>query len=67
MHTRIQCMNMHEFIVNKFLKFYLLGILYNAIMHKCRFGQSYCIDLLKRILKQFILHFSELYFLFYIF
>jgi hypothetical protein len=34
-------------------------------MHKCRFGQAYYIDLLKRILNKFILHFSEFYFISY--
>jgi hypothetical protein len=31
------------------------------------FGQSYCQDPLKRILRKFILQFSELYFIFYVF
>jgi hypothetical protein len=34
-------------------------------MHKCRFGQAHYIDLLKRILNKFILHFSEFYFISY--
>jgi hypothetical protein len=29
------------------------------------FGQSYCKDLLKRILQRFILHFCDTYFVFY--
>jgi hypothetical protein len=32
--------------VNNYFKFGLLGISYNAIMHKCRFGLAYCINLL---------------------
>jgi hypothetical protein len=47
--------------INKFFKFCILGILYNAIMHKCEFDQDYCIDLLKRIPNIFILHFYEFY------
>jgi hypothetical protein len=47
------------------LKILILGISYNAIMHKCRFGQACCIDLLKRILKKFILQISEVYFISY--
>jgi hypothetical protein len=34
-------------------------------MHKKEFGQAYCKDLLNRILKNFILHFSEFYTIFY--
>jgi hypothetical protein len=41
MHAKIQCMNKHGFFVNNFFKFCILGILYNAIMHQCRFGQAY--------------------------
>jgi hypothetical protein len=36
-----------------------------AIMHKYRFGQAHCIDLHNRILKKFILYFSEIYSIFY--
>jgi hypothetical protein len=32
-----------------------------------RFGQAYCIDLLKRILTKFNLYFSKLYCIFYTF
>jgi hypothetical protein len=59
MNARIQHMNMHDLLVNNFFKFFMLGILYIAIMHKCRFGQDYCIDLLKRSLKKFISHFMN--------
>jgi hypothetical protein len=34
-------------------------------MHKIRFGQAYCIDLLKIILMKFRLHFSELHLIYY--
>jgi hypothetical protein len=33
-------------------------------MHKYRFGLAYCIDLLKRISKKFILHSSKVYSIF---
>jgi hypothetical protein len=32
--AKFQCMNMHGFLVNKFFKFCILGILYKTIMHK---------------------------------
>jgi hypothetical protein len=54
---------MHEHVwsfVNKFFKFCILGILHNAIMHKCGFGLDYYIDLLKRSLKKFMVHFYDL-------
>jgi hypothetical protein len=34
-------------------------------MHKKRFGQAYCKDLLEWILRKFILHFSYVYTIFY--
>jgi hypothetical protein len=34
-------------------------------MHKMEFGQAYCQDLVKRILKQFILYFYNIYSIFY--
>jgi succinate dehydrogenase hydrophobic anchor subunit len=40
MLEKIQYWNMHGFFVNNFLKIWLLGILYNAIMHKQGFGQA---------------------------
>jgi hypothetical protein len=43
----------------------MIGILYNAIMHNMEFGQSYCKYLLKRILRRFILHFCDIYSVFY--
>jgi hypothetical protein len=42
-----------------YFKIWILGILYKTIMHKNRFGQVYCIDLLKRIQIKFILSFYE--------
>jgi hypothetical protein len=42
-----------NFVIN-FLNILLLGILYNAIVHKCRFGQAYCIYLLERILQNLL-------------
>jgi hypothetical protein len=40
-------------------------MLFNVAMHKMEFGQAYCKDLLKRILKKFISYFSEFYFVFF--
>jgi hypothetical protein len=48
---------MHEhawIFINNYLKISLLGILYNAIMHKEGFGQAYFIDLPKRTPTKFI-------------
>jgi hypothetical protein len=45
--------------LNKLFKFYILGILYNAIMHKQGFGQAKCIDLITRIYIKFTLIFSK--------
>jgi hypothetical protein len=36
-------------------------------MHKIEFGQAYCQDIVMRILKKFILYFSELYSISYVF
>jgi hypothetical protein len=43
----------------------MIGILYNAIMHNMEFGQAYRKDLLNRILWGFILHFFDIYSIFY--
>jgi hypothetical protein len=43
----------------------MIGILHNAIMHNMEFGQAYCKDLPKRILQKFILHFCDMYSIFY--
>jgi hypothetical protein len=50
-----------------YLKILLLGVLHNAIMHTCIFGQAYCQDLLRRIPMKFISYFFEPYCIFYIF
>jgi hypothetical protein len=53
---------MHEhawIFINNYLKISLLGILYNAIMHKEGFGQAYFIDLPKRTPTKFIWFFSK--------
>jgi hypothetical protein len=34
-----------------------MGIFYKAIMHQYGFGQAYCIYILKRVLRKFILYF----------
>jgi hypothetical protein len=57
MHPKIHYLNLQKIVVTNFFKFCIQEILYNAIMHKCRFGQAYCIDLLKRILRKFIVIF----------
>jgi hypothetical protein len=36
-------------------------------MPKMEFGQAYCQDLLRRIIRKFILYFTKLYFIFYVF
>jgi hypothetical protein len=41
----------HAFIfVINFFNIVIIGNVYNALMHKIEFGQSYCKDLLKRTL-----------------
>jgi hypothetical protein len=45
--------------INKFFKCCILGILYNAIMHKRRFGQSHRRDLLEKSVRKFMLYFSD--------
>jgi hypothetical protein len=52
------------FVIN-FSKIWMIGILYNAIMHNLEFDQTYCKDLLKEILWRFILHFCDIYSIFY--
>jgi hypothetical protein len=66
MHPKIHYLNLQKIVVTNFFKFCIQEILYNAIMHKCRFGQAYCIDLLKRILRKFIVIFFEIYTNFYV-
>jgi hypothetical protein len=59
MRTCIQRL-MYEYahiFIKKYFKVCLLAILYNANMNNREFGQSYCNDLLKRIIKKFILYF----------
>jgi hypothetical protein len=64
-YANIQYDNMHIFFVINFSKIWMIGILYNAIMHNLEFGQAYSKDLLKRILWRFILHFCDIYSIFY--
>jgi hypothetical protein len=45
--------------INKFFKCCILGILYNTIMHKRRFGQSHRRDLLEKSVRKFMLYFSD--------
>jgi hypothetical protein len=52
------------FVIN-FFNIVIIEIVYNALMHKIEFGQSYCKDLLKRILNKFTLYFSKFYTNFY--
>jgi hypothetical protein len=52
------------FVIN-FSKIWMVGILYNAIMHNLEFDQTCCKDLLKGILWRFILHFCDIYSIFY--
>jgi hypothetical protein len=47
-------------IINKFFKFCILGILYNALMYKNEFGQAHRIELLSKIPTKFILCFQRL-------
>jgi hypothetical protein len=42
MYANLQCMNMLGFFVINLLKIWVLRILYNEIMHKCKFVQAYC-------------------------
>jgi hypothetical protein len=50
----------HIFVIN-FFNIVIIRNVYNALMHKIECGQSYCKDLLKRILNKFTLYFSEFY------
>jgi hypothetical protein len=38
----------------------VIGILYNAIMHKMESGQIHCVDLPKKIHTKFTLYFSSI-------
>jgi hypothetical protein len=51
MYENIKCMILHGF--------FLLGMLYNAIMNKQGIGRAYCIYLLKRIPMKFVCYFYE--------
>jgi hypothetical protein len=51
--------------INKFFKYCILGILYNALMYKNEFGQAHRIELVSKIPTKFILCFSEVYSTFY--
>jgi hypothetical protein len=56
---------MHILLVINFTKIWMIGILYNVIMHNLEFGQAYSKDLLNWILWRFILHFCDIYSIFY--
>jgi hypothetical protein len=60
MHAKIQCLILHRFLTIKFFKIWVIGILYNAIMHNMKFGQIHCVDLLKKIHTKFTLYFSSI-------
>jgi hypothetical protein len=47
--------------INKFFKFCILGILYNALIYKNEFGQAHRIELLSKIPTKFILCFRGLF------
>jgi hypothetical protein len=42
-----------------------MGILYKTILHKQRFGQAQCTNLVKRIQIKFTLYFSEISMIYY--
>jgi hypothetical protein len=46
--------------LNKYSKIWPIEILYKAILHKIEFGQAHCKDLVKIILRKFILYFYEI-------
>jgi hypothetical protein len=52
-HVRIQDLMIHRFFVNNCFKFRFLGIFYGGIMHKYKFAQVHCVDLLKSIYTKF--------------
>jgi hypothetical protein len=52
------------FVIN-FCNFFMIGILYNALRCNIEFDQAYCKDLLKRVIRKFILHFCDMYSIFY--
>jgi hypothetical protein len=56
----------HAFIfVINFFNIVIIGNVYNALMHKIEFGQSYFKDILKRTLNKFTLHFCDVYSILY--
>jgi hypothetical protein len=65
MYANFEYLDAYNFFVIKYFKIWFKGISYEAIMHKKKFGQAYCKDLLNRILWNFILYFSEFYSIYY--
>jgi hypothetical protein len=65
MYEKFPCLEVYSFFVIKYLKFWFIGIFYNAIMHKNRFGQAYYQDIVKRILNKFTLYLSKFNSIFY--
>jgi hypothetical protein len=56
----------HAFIfVINFFNIVVFGNVYNALIHKIEFGQSYFKEVLKRTVNKFTLHFCEMYSIFY--
>jgi hypothetical protein len=45
--------------VNDYFSIWVLVILYNALLHKCKFCQARCVGLLKRITMKFSLPFLD--------
>jgi hypothetical protein len=65
MYVKFRDFTFYLFFVNKYSKIWVMEIFYEAIMHKMVFGQSYCKDLLQRILWKFIIYFSKFYSIYY--
>jgi hypothetical protein len=51
--------------VIKYSKIWFITIFYKELILKTGFGQTYGKDLVKRILRKFILYFYDIYFIFY--
>jgi hypothetical protein len=65
MYAKFRDFTFYVFFVNKYSRVRFIGIGYKAIRHKTECGHTYYHDLVKRILKNFILYFYDIYSIFY--
>jgi hypothetical protein len=61
MYAKVSMYEHAWIFINKFIKFCILGNLYNALMYKNEFGQAHHIELLSKIPKKVFYVFRGLF------